>query len=389
MSAASPWRARSASHAPRRGKLAWRAALASMVAALVTLLAAAPVRADSGPHRARVRIELTRGPGAAERCPDAQFLRAEIARRMGFDPFDAEAPLMMEVSIEQGQDELIASIYLRDRRGLVLWADGYRTRGDCKTLVSTAALSIAVQLDDTGEHPPPQAAPAAQQEPSTPAEAPCSPERPCAGQPAPPPSDTPPTSPPSEAPPARERPFGRAPAPSSAEQAAAERLRWAVGAGTTMALGLTPGVAVGPALSVAGRWPAWSVALEARGLSSLSTEVGYVRVETTALTTNAALCHHRPVLFACGVGELSMRGAVLEAPRRGGSQLFLRAGIGVRAGVAWPFSESLSGYGYTEAIQRLVDWSFLRRRGITESERPVWSDPAIGVAFGMGLQLNL
>ncbi|MGK4003386.1 hypothetical protein WMF31_12225 [Sorangium sp. So ce1036] len=195
--------------------------------------------------------------------------------------------------------------------------------------------------------------------------------------------------PPNKVPPARALPSVRAPPPSSAGQAAAERLRWTVGAGATMALGLTPGVAVGPALSVAGRWPAGSVALEVRGLSSLSTQVGHVRVATSALTTNAALCLHRPVLFACGVGELGMRRAVPEAPRSVGSQLYLRAGIGVRAGVTWPFSESLSGYGYTEAVQRLVDSSLLRRGGITESERPVWSAPAIGVAFGMGLQLNL
>ncbi|WP_438027604.1 hypothetical protein [Sorangium sp. So ce233] len=357
-----------------------------MVAALAAQLAAAPVRADSGPRRASARIELTRGPGT-ERCPDEQFLRAETARRMGFDPFDAEVPLTVAVSIEQGEGELIASIYLRDRRGLVLWADGYRTRGDCKTLLSTAALSIAVQLDDTGELPPPQAAPAPREEPATPAEAGCSPERPCAGQPAPPPGEAPGARPPGKAP--GVPPPGKAPPPSSAGQAAAERFRWTVGAGATMALGLTPGVAVGPTLAVTGRWPAWSIALEARGLSSLSTTVEDVRVATSALTTNAALCLHRHFLFACGVGELGMLRAVPEARNVAGSLLNLRAGIGVRAGVTLPFSESLSGYGTTEAVQRLVDSSVLRYKGNAKSERPVWSAPAIAVAFGMGLQLNL
>ncbi|WP_438018626.1 hypothetical protein WMF18_05920 [Sorangium sp. So ce315] len=339
-----------------------------MAAALVAQLAAAPVLADPGPRRARVRLELTRGPGT-ERCPDEQFLRAETARRMGFDPFEAEAPLAVAVSIDQGDGELIASIYLRDRRGLVLWADGFRTRDDCKALLSTAALSIAVQLDDTGELPPPQAAPAPQGQPATPAEVPCSPERPCAGQPAPPP--------------------GEAPSPSRAGPPAAERLRWTAGAGATMALGLTPGVAVGPTLAVTARWPAWSVALEARGLSSLSTTISGVRGTASALTANAALCLHRHVLFACGVGEIGVLRAVPEAPRIARSVLNLRAGIGARAGVGWPFSESLSGYGYTEAVQRTVDASLLRRGGIAESERAAWSAPALGVAFGIGLQLNL
>ncbi|MGK4004436.1 hypothetical protein WMF31_17505 [Sorangium sp. So ce1036] len=361
------------SHGRRRGERAWRAAFASLVAVAVAQLAAAPVRADSGPRQARVRLELTRGPGT-ERCPDAQFLRAEIARYMGFDPFDAEAPLAITASMEQEQGELIASIYLRDRPGLVLWADGYRTRAACKTLVSTVALSIAVQLDEMGERLPPQATPAVPGEPAAPAEAPCSPERPCAAQPA---------LPPSEAPPVRAQP------PSSAGHAAGGRFRWTAGAGATIALGLTPGVAVGPALSVAGRWPAWSVALDARGLSSLSSDVEDVRVATSALITNAALCLHRPVLFACGVGEIGVRRVVPEAPVSGGSLLYLRAGIGVRAGVAWPFSESLSGYGYTEAVQRLVDSSLLRDEGIAESERTLWSAPALGVAFGIGLRLNL
>ncbi|WP_437690756.1 hypothetical protein [Sorangium sp. So ce176] len=366
-----------------------------MVAALAAQLAAAPTRADSGPRRAPVRIELTRGPGA-ERCPDERFLRAETARRMGFDPFDAEAPLTVAVSIEQGQGELIASIYLRDRRGLVLWADGYRTRDDCKTLVSTVALSIAVQLDDTGELPPPQAAPAPQREPATRAEAGCSPERPCAGQPAAPSSEGQPAAPSSEVPPARPpskapraRPPGKARPSISAGQAAAERFRWAVGAGATVALGVTPGVAAGPTLAVTGRWPAWSFTLEGRGFSALSTDLAGIRVATSALTTNAALCLHRPVLFACGVGEVGVRRAVPEAPRSGGPLLYLRVGIGARAGVAWPFSENLYGYGYTEAVQRLVDSSLLRRGGIAESERAVWTAPAVAVAFGMGLQLNL
>ncbi|WP_441288581.1 hypothetical protein ACSRUE_42690 [Sorangium sp. KYC3313] len=359
-----------------------------MVAALAAQLAAAPVRADSGPPRARVRIELTRGPGA-ERCPDERFLRAEIARRMGFDPFDAEAPLTMAVSMEQGQRELIASIYLRDRRGVVIWTDGYRARGDCRALVSTVALSIAVQLDETGELPAPQAAPAPREEPATSAEAPCSPERPCAGQPAPPPSEAPPARRQGKAPPARELRSVRAPPSSSAGQAAAERIRWSVGAGATMALGLTPGVAVGPTLAVTGRWPAWSVALEARGLSSLSTNVDDVRVATSALTANAALCLHRQFLFACGVGELGVLRVVPEAPRIARMLLNLRAGIGLRAGVRWPLSEGLSGYGTAEAVQRTIDASLLRRGGIAEAERAIWSAPALGAAFGIGLELNL
>ncbi|WP_437962588.1 hypothetical protein WME76_45955 (plasmid) [Sorangium sp. So ce119] len=156
-----------------------------------------------------------------------------------------------------------------------------------------------------------------------------------------------------------------------------------------MALGLTPGVAAGPTLAVTGRWPAWSVTLEARGLSSLSTRVEDVRVATSALTASAAMCLHRHFLFACGVGELGVLRAVPEVPLNPASLLGLRAGIGARAGVTWPFSASLSGYGTTEAVQRLVDWSLLRHRGITESEDQVWSAPAIGVAFGIGLQLNL
>ncbi|WP_437898230.1 hypothetical protein [Sorangium sp. So ce124] len=388
MSAEPPRRARPPSHGWRRGKQAWRATLASLVAVAIAQLAATPVRADPGPRRARVRLELTRGPGT-EHCPDEQFLRAEIARRMSFDPFDAEAPLAMAASIVQEQGELIASMYLRDRGGRLRWTDGYRTRGDCKTLVSMVALSIAVQLDDPGERPPPQAAPAPQEEPATPAEAPCSPERPCAGQPALPPSEAPPARRPGKAAPARELRSVQVPPSSSAGQAAAERFRWSVGAGATMALGLTPGIAVGPTLAVTGRWPAWSVALEARGLSSLSTNVDDVRVATSTLTANAALCLHRQFLFACGVGELGVLRVVPEAPRIARMLLNLRAGIGLRAGVRWPLSEGLSGYGTAEAVQRTIDASLLRRGGIAEGERAIWSAPALGAAFGIGLELNL
>lgn len=378
MSAQPPRRAHGAPHARRLGKLTWRAALASTLAALVAQLAAAPIRADPGPPRDHVRLELTRGPGA-ERCPDERRLRAETARRMGFDPFDAEAPLALTASIEQEQGELIASMYLRDRSGRVLWADGYRTRGDCETLVSTMALSIAVQLDDAGKRTSPQAMPAAREGPAAPEEEACSAERPCAVQPAPP----------RKAPSARELLPVRAPSPSGGGPVAAERFRWAIGAGATLAMGLTPGVAVGPTLSVTGRWPAWSVALEARGLSSLSTEVESVRMTTSALTSNTALCLHRHVVFACAVGELGMLRAVPEVPISPESQLKFRAGIGARAGVLCPLSESLAGYGYADVVQHVIDISFLRHETIPESERTLWAAPAVGVVLGLGLQLNL
>ncbi|WP_437590426.1 hypothetical protein [Sorangium sp. So ce1000] len=388
-------------------KRAARAALISMAAAAISAAGVAPVRAEPAatplqvepvatplqvepvatPLQAepaatplRARLEFIRGPGA-EDCPDEQLLRAETARAMGgVDPYDAEAPFTMTATIERRRGKLAASMFLRDGDGHGRWFDGFSAPDDCKVLVTAMALSIAVLLGDAAElpAPPASAAPARPASPPAPPEGPCSPERPCPPKPA-----HAPPAPLRTAPPVRALPRSRA------SPVVGERFRWVAGLDAVTGLGMTPGIAIGPALSIGGRWPAWSVALEVRGLASLPKKIDRVPMEVSLLTMNAALCHHRQLLFACGLSEFGGLRASPDVPLGGASRLNLRAGLGARIGIAWSFSESFSVRGYTDVVQTLTAAEVDRHPSVPGSARALWSAPPASVAFGLGVHASL
>ncbi|WP_437928130.1 hypothetical protein WMF37_02450 [Sorangium sp. So ce291] len=292
----------------------------------------------------------------------------------------------MTATIERHRDELAASMFLRDSNGRGLWADGFSTRNDCKRLVAAMALSLAVLLDDTAELPAAPASPAAPTVPAEPAEQampreePCSPDRPC---------PPPPRPAPAPAPPSRKTPPVRAPARSSAPAVAAERFRWVAGLDAVVGLGLTPGVSAGPALSIGGRWPAWSVALEVRGLSSLSAEIEEVPMAASLIMTNAAVCLHRHVLFACGVLELGILRAEPEVPLDAASFLNFGVGLGGRIGIDWPFSKSLSARGYLDVAQVLTGAAIGRRPNLQLPGSALWSSPDVAGTLGLGVMASL
>ncbi|WP_437548883.1 hypothetical protein WME97_01485 [Sorangium sp. So ce367] len=361
-----------------RRKRAARAALASTAAAAISAAGVAPVRAEPTATPLRVRLEFIRGPGAEE-CPDEQLLRAETVRAMGgVDPYDAEAAFTMTASIERRRGKLAASMFLRDGDGHGRWFDGFSAYDDCKVLVTAMALSIAVLLDDAAELAAPPGVPAKPASPPAPPDGPCSPDRPCPPKPSPAPPSSPRTASPVRAPPR-----------SSASPVAAERFRWVAGLGAVTGLGMAPGVAIGPALSIGGRWPAWSVALEVRGLASLSQEIDEVPMAASLFMTNAAVCLHRHVLFACGAVELGMLRVTPEVPLGAASSLRLGLGLGGRIGVDWPFSKSLSARGYLGVAPTLVGAAIGRRTNDQMSDSSLWASRDIAGTLGFGLQASL
>jgi hypothetical protein len=75
------------------------------------LLCVAGAHAEPELRPSAARLEYVRGRGA-ERCPDASFLRAEVARVAGADPFRDDAPLLISATIERHGAELVASLAL-------------------------------------------------------------------------------------------------------------------------------------------------------------------------------------------------------------------------------------------------------------------------------------
>ncbi|WP_044964210.1 MULTISPECIES: hypothetical protein [Sorangium] len=353
------------------------------MAAAAVLLGAREARAAPDAPRAAMRIEVVRGPGA-ERCPGDAFLRAEVARRLGADPFQDDAPLVLAVRIAQEGPELTALLALRDREGDTRWADGFGTRSGCEELLSGVALAIVARVLSAPETA------SSQPEPSSPPSAPSPPEPSSPLKPSSPFSSLPSPPPPQaqRAPPEPPRPAGLPQGSSRPEAAPAppERLRLEAGLGATLGLGITPGAAAGMTLAVGIRRSEWSVAVEGRGLVSLEQAVKGMFVDPTAFTAATVGCYRGRLLFGCGLATL---GAVRFTPRTPwtmGSRSDTILSFGGRLGAEWPLSSGWSVLGYAEATWIVND--AVLRRGAYDTATPApleWTSPPIGTAFGLGI----
>ncbi|WP_438026048.1 hypothetical protein [Sorangium sp. So ce233] len=329
------------------------------VAAAMSLLRVAEAHAAPEPPRASMRLEVVRGPDV-EGCPDEAFLRAEVARRLGADPFQDDAPRELTVSVAREGPEHTASMALRDDKGETDWAEGFSTRSGCEELLSGVALAIVAQILGAPERAHPEA------EGSPPSERPSPPSPPAAQ--------------------ARRDALPPAPAPTAAAPVPPEPLRLEVGLGATLGLGITPGAAAGMTLAVGVRQPGWSIAVEGRGLVSLGQEVDEMAISTRALTAAGVGCLHGRHLFGCGVATA---GFVRFVPRHPwdiavrDNRLF---SIGARLGSAWALSDRWSAHGYAEA-SAIVDDTVLRRQGQRRDTAGsiTWSSPPVGAALGLGI----
>ncbi|WP_438009677.1 hypothetical protein WME89_13935 [Sorangium sp. So ce321] len=358
---------------PLRGARLARLTAHAAVAAAMGLLRVADAHAAPEPPPPAVRLEVVRGPGT-ESCPDTKFLRAEVARGLGADPFQDDAPQVITVRITREGPEIAASLALRDSDGETLWADGFGTRSPCDELLAGVALAIVAQLLGAPEPapPPPERSP-------PPEPPPADPLRP---EPSPPPPQARRAAPekPRRAglPQARSRPEA-APAP-------AERPRLEAGLGATLGLGITPGAAAGMTLSVGVRRSGWSVAIEGRGLVALAQDVEAVPLGASAFTAAAVPCLRGVRLFGCGVATL---GVVRFVPRDPWN-LALRddalLGLGARLGSDWPLSDRWFAQGYAEATVVVAD-AVLRRQGDPRRTPGslMWSSPPFAAALGLGV----
>ncbi|WP_437925123.1 hypothetical protein WMF37_39755 [Sorangium sp. So ce291] len=339
-----------------------RAAFAAAIAAAIGLLWIVEAHAAPAPPEVMMRLEMTRGPGA-EACPDEMFVRTEVARRFGADPFQDDAPQVLKVSIGREGPEFTASISLRDPEGETRWADGFGTRSGCEELLSGVALAIVAQIMGV-----PEPAPRAPEPSPRPPQAP--PPPPQAQRPAPEPS----------------RPVERSHDSARPRAAPTERLQLEAGLGAILGLGITPGAAAGMTLSLGVRRSDWSIAVEGRGLVALAQEVEAMPVRIRAFTAAAVACHRSQYLFGCAVTTAGVVRFVPRDPWTISSPSQPMVGFGPRLGSAWPLSDRWSAYAYGEAIWIVAD-AVLRRQKEGNGSLPAlsWSSPPAGAALGFGV----
>src|SRR6185503_3632425 len=115
----------------------------TILGALTILFGAASARAEDPPPPRAVRLEYTRGPGA-ERCPTPKTMQDAVVLNMSFDPFAAEAPARLVVTIVRKGPMFQGTAEIRDADGAVLWSYPLAD-GDCHLVVDGIGFATGVK----------------------------------------------------------------------------------------------------------------------------------------------------------------------------------------------------------------------------------------------------
>jgi hypothetical protein len=111
---------------------------------------AAPAGAGAGPaglSPVGVHLSWVRSDPAAD-CPDAAAIEAEVASRLGDDPFRRTAAQFIEAVITRQKETLQVTIAMRSTDGKLLGSRTLTsTSGDCRSIANAAALTIAILID--------------------------------------------------------------------------------------------------------------------------------------------------------------------------------------------------------------------------------------------------
>ena len=277
---------------------------------------------------ASTRLIYARSPEAIG-CPDEDGLRHAIAARVGYDPVFPVAPNSIVVSITRVGDRLAADVTLVGPDGVIAGARPLRARtGDCDQLIAAVALTVAIALDTIERN-----APAAEVETRP------DPAEPLREPPAPVPV-------PALAQVSASSPRDRAPTTSPRGAGAAEeRLHVETGAGVGAVIGVTPGIAIAPAVFASLRWRWLEVGLEGRDVVASST--GAPRIRASLLGGGPLVCLHGGPLFGCAISLLgSLHADAPDTPGTTSADAFyasvgLRAGGGVKIGLGISVRASL------------------------------------------------
>jgi hypothetical protein len=352
-----------------------RAALLALLVAALLALAPGAAHAEDPPPQVALRLTYVLGPGA-KNCPPEQALHDEVARRMGYDPFTAEALEHVVATLNREGHLFSGTLELFDSSGKSKWRNSYAFRSnkdeDCATL--DVAMAIDLSLDFIHFSLP------------SPAEAPSPPPLPEAPRPAEAPVAPPePPAPARSAPPIEQASRSKPPvSPSATRPPPSDGMRIEVGGGSFVALGIAPGVALGGALQVGLYFPSiplpLSIAVEGHVDGSFPGAVDpprQARITTLQFGGAAVACWRPPFFQVCGVAtasEVYLQRTEPEIPKAGGNPAF-RAGarVGTEISLRDPFGLRL----HAEILGTLMP-----ARANVERE-PAWSTSPVSGGAGL------
>jgi hypothetical protein len=322
---------------------------------LLLALVAASLPALAG-ERARARLEYVLGPGA-ERCPDRSALMGAIVARLGYEPWDEQAPRLFKAIVRREGKILRAEVEIRDGDRVVGRRELSSAENDCQELAAAVGLAISIAIDPLSVGRKPPAAPPA--------------SAPAPREPPPPATDHEPPVPAVVAP-VRPRP----------ETA---RLRVSAGLGGLVAVGSAPGVAGGLTLQARLRLEALSVGLEGRVDLPARTDSQGGEVGTTLVAGALLPCVHWRYLAGCGnltAGAIRAAGYGWERSDSG-SAPYLAAGA--RGVLELPLVSVLSLRLHADLLAHVVR---VRLQDPVTGDS-FWSTPPVCGTFGLGVAARL
>lgn len=302
-----------------------------------------------------VSLTYVRGAGAAE-CPDDETVRAGVAARLGYEPFDGRADTRISATIARVGRTMEATLVVTDGAGQVVAERRLSSRGkDCVELTSAVELAISIAIDPVGGgRPRPKA-----EEPPPPAPAP----------PAPPPppaaivlSDrSPPT-------------ITQAPGPV---RPAGKPIVFETSVGAVVSMGSAPAPAFGGSIRLALRRGAVSVGLEGRADLPVTAPLRVGDMRTSLLTGSVVPCLHSWIFSGC---LLTTAGALRAAghglvDERAVTMSFLA--IGGRLALELPITRSVLVVLHGDVLAPLTE-TILR-----VSNEVVWNSSPLAAAVGL------
>jgi hypothetical protein len=324
------------------------------------------LRAEHATTSARfpVALEYTAEPA----CPDVDAFKRLVVERLGYDPFEDDAPNRVSVRLMSRGRSIEGHVEWRDVAGN--WA-GDRSfpshTADCQDLGRAVGFALAVQIQLLAKTSAPARPPAPPPDDSA-----------RAAQPPVPPA----TSRPQDEPrPPIERPPEQADGATIATQpsARAERPTLAIGAGASVAFGLSSGpVALVRVLGDVA-WSSVSLELAAEVSSPATTRradgAGFSQQQ---LLLSAAACAGSRRLSACLLGkggQLRIVGEI-DVPASPSGPIF-------QTGLRLALTQGLGSHAYLAArVEGLVN---LTRWTVTLDQVPAWTAPWLAGAFGLDL----
>jgi hypothetical protein len=324
--------------------------------AFAVLVGAGLSFAHAGVARATETARLVYGRSAdAGTCPDEATLRSAVARRLGYDPFVADASRTVVVELHGDASGHRGRIYVVDAGT----AGGVREIAspgpDCRELISAVALAISIAVDPASmdaepaaaeREPEPEAAVMTAPDgtsPSTSAESAVdaldAPELRSQKPPAPP-----------------QRDQARRSAPK-AQHTAANRITWSAGAGVFLGTGPGPSPDLGIALVAAVSGPSWAVGFEPRAELPATSDAQDAsgKVKVTVYGGSLLPCYRYDDWFGCYVLDMARTtasGVNVDISR---SDHSFWAAQGLRIAHRWPFG---SGFSFGASADGL--WAFTK-----------------------------